>query len=115
MRFGDVPVDEAVTLGTLEPFAVVEPRQMVATVKIIPFAVPEAAVKTAAAFAADGGKLLRVAAFVPHRVALLQTRLSGLKESILDKTRKVTERRLAALGCALVSEERCAHESADLA
>ena len=35
-------VDEAVTLGTLPPFAIVEPRQMVATVKIIPFAVPEA-------------------------------------------------------------------------
>src|SRR6266702_4906228 len=51
-------VDEAVTLGTLEPFAVVGPRQMVATVKIIPFAVPQAAVETAAAFAADGGKLL---------------------------------------------------------
>src|SRR6266446_869503 len=108
-------VDEAVTLGTLEPFAVVEPRQMIATVKIIPFAVPQAAVEAAAVFAADGGKLLRVAAFVPHRVALIQTRLPGLKESILDKTREVTERRLAALGCALVSEERCAHESADLA
>ncbi len=108
-------VDEAVTLGTLEPFAVVEPRQMVATVKIIPFAVPEAAVETAAAFAADGGKLLRVAAFVPHRVALIQTRLPGLKESILDKTREVTGQRLAALGSSLVSEERCAHETADLA
>src|SRR5712691_6966026 len=108
-------VDEAVTLGTLEPFAVVEPGQMVATVKIIPFAVPEAAVETAAAFAADGGKLLRVAAFVPHRVALIQTRLPGLKESILDKTREVTGQRLAALGSSLVSEERCAHETADLA
>ena len=38
-------VDEAITLGTLPPFAVVEPRQMVATVKIIPFAAPEAAVE----------------------------------------------------------------------
>src|SRR5436853_6984973 len=46
-------VDEAVTLGTLPLFAVVEPKQMVATVKIIPFAVPEAAVEQAAAFAAD--------------------------------------------------------------
>jgi len=108
-------VDEAVTLGTLPPFAVVEPRQMVATVKIIPFAVPEAAVEAAAAFAADAGKLLRVAAFVPCRVALIQTRLGGFKESILDKTREVTEGRLAALGCALLSEERCAHEVADLA
>src|ERR1700719_3943941 len=35
-------VDEAVTLGTLPPFAAVEPRPMVATVKIIPFAVPQA-------------------------------------------------------------------------
>src|SRR5207244_5160695 len=43
-------VDEAVTLGTLPPFAVVEPRQMVATVKIIPFAVPQSAVEAAVAF-----------------------------------------------------------------
>src|SRR6266699_7213713 len=44
-------VDEAVTLGTLPPFAVVGPRQMVATVKIIPFAVPQGAVEAAIAFA----------------------------------------------------------------
>src|SRR6266446_9836528 len=62
-------VDEAVTLGTLPPFAVVEPRQMVATVKIIPFAVPETAVAKAANFAAKGEPLLRVAAFVPCDVA----------------------------------------------
>jgi molybdenum cofactor cytidylyltransferase len=108
-------VDEAVTLGTLPPFAVVEARQMVATVKIIPFAVSQAAVERAADFAADGGPLLRVAAFVPCRVALIQTRLPGLKESILDKTREVTAQRLAALGSTLAAEERCAHEVADLA
>src|SRR5436190_20586036 len=108
-------VDEAVTLGTLPPFAVVEPRQMVATVKIIPFAVPEAAVAAAAEFAAHREPLLRVAAFVPHRVVLIQTRLPGLKESILDKTREVTVQRLAALGCTLAAEERCAHVTADLA
>jgi len=108
-------VDEAVTLGTLSPFAVVEPRQMVATVKIIPFAVPQAAVEAAAEFAAGGEKLLRVAAFVPRRVALIQTRLPGFKESILDKTSEVTGQRLAALGCSLVSDERCAHEAAELA
>src|SRR5207302_5718759 len=56
-----------------------------------------------------------VAAFVPRRVALIQTRLSGFKESVLDKTREVTEQRLAALGSSLVSEERCTHASADLA
>src|SRR5438045_4248312 len=108
-------VDEAVTLGTLSPFAVVEPRQMVATVKIIPFAVPETAVAKASAFAAAGEPLLRVAAFLPRDIALIQTRLPGLKESILDKTRAVTEQRLAALGCRIVAEERCAHTVAELA
>jgi molybdenum cofactor cytidylyltransferase len=108
-------VDEAVTLGTLPPFAIVEPRQMVATVKIIPFAVPAEAMARAAAFAAEGEPLLRVAAFVPRRIALIQTLLPGLKESILDKTRAVTEQRLRALSSALESEERCEHNSAELA
>src|SRR2546423_742060 len=108
-------VDEAVTLGTLPLFAVVEPRQMVATVKIIPFAVPETAVAKAADFAAAGEPLLRVAAFMPPDVALIQTRLPGLKESILDKTRTVTEHRLGALGCRIVAEKRCAHTVAELA
>ena len=108
-------VDESVTLGTLPPYAVVEPRQMVATVKIIPFAVPESAVATSAVIAAEGEPLLRVAAFRAIAVSLIQTRLPGLKESILDKTRQVTEQRLAALGCRLVSEERSDHVAADLA
>jgi molybdenum cofactor cytidylyltransferase len=108
-------VDDAVTVGTLPPYAVVEPRQMVATVKIIPFAVAGSAVARAADFAAQGGPLLCVAAFVPRRVALIQTRLPGLKEGVLDKTRAITEQRLAALGSALAAEQRCAHDTADLA
>ena len=61
-------VDEAVTLGTLPPYAVVEPRQMVATVKIIPFAAPEPRGRALPrACAAEGGPLLRVAAFAPRR------------------------------------------------
>ncbi len=108
-------IDEAVTLGTLPPYAVVEPRQMVATVKIIPFAVPEDAVARCATIAAEGGKLLRVAAFRPLAVGLIQTRLPGLKETILDKTREVTKGRLDALGCTLALERRCAHKSKELA
>jgi molybdenum cofactor cytidylyltransferase len=108
-------VDEAITLGTLAPFTVVEPRQMVATVKIIPFAASAEAVATCVEAAAAGGPLLRVAPFLPRAVGLVQTRLPGLKESILDKTRQVTEGRLAALGCVLAFEERCAHATGELA
>ncbi len=53
-------VDETVTLGTLPPFATVEPKQMVATVKIIPFAAPETAVaRCIEAAAADGPSAAR--------------------------------------------------------
>jgi molybdenum cofactor cytidylyltransferase len=108
-------VDEALTLATLPPYAVVEPRRMIATVKVIPFAAPRAVVDTCAALAAEGGPLLRVAPFVPTDAELIQTRLPGLKESILDKTRDVTERRLAALGSRLVAESRCKHTTSELA
>ena len=108
-------IDEAVTLGTLPPYAVVEPKQMVATVKIIPFAVAEDAVAHCAAIAARGGKLLRIAAFRPLAVGMIQTRLPGLKESILDKTLEVTTGRLDALGCSLALERRCAHKTDELA
>jgi molybdenum cofactor cytidylyltransferase len=107
-------VDEAITLGTLPPFAVVEPRQMVATIKIIPFAAPEASVNECVTAAVGEDPLLRVAPFRPLSFGLIQTRLPGLKESILDKTREVTEGRLSALGCQLVFEERCAHQTAAL-
>jgi molybdenum cofactor cytidylyltransferase len=108
-------VDEAITFGTLAPFAVVEPRMMVGTVKIIPFAAPAEAVERCVAAARPDGPLLRVAPFLPRSVELVQTRLPGLKESILDKTREVTEGRLKALGCRLAFEERCGHATAELA
>ncbi len=108
-------VDEAVTLGTLPPFAVVEPGQMVATVKIIPFAAAEAAVARCVELAVADGPLLQVGRFRPLAAGLVQTRLPGLKESILDKTREVTEARLRALGCRLIAEERSAHASDELA
>ncbi|MBV9521382.1 MAG: molybdopterin-binding/glycosyltransferase family 2 protein [Alphaproteobacteria bacterium] len=108
-------VDEAVTLATVPPFALVEPKQMVATIKIVPFAVPERVVDACAALGSEGEALVRVAPFLPLQARLIQTRLSGLKESVLDKTVAVTKARLAALGGALGGESRCAHAVADLA
>src|SRR6185312_11697444 len=79
-------VDEAVTIATLPPYDVAQPREMVATVKIIPFAVSKAVLDACIAVATDGAPLVRVAAFRPRSVGLIQTRLPGIKESVLDKT-----------------------------
>jgi len=108
-------VDEAITLATIEPYAVVQPKQMVATVKIIPFAVARRSLDACLAEAAAGEPMLRVAPFKAKRVALIQTRLPGLKESILDKTVEATRERLSALGSTLVHEERVDHRVAALA
>ena len=96
-------IDESVTVATLAPYTVVEPGEMVATVKIIPFAAPERAV--AAAVAASGQAPVRVAPFQPKRTALISTQLPGQKSSLLDKNRSALEARLAPLGSVVVFEE----------
>jgi molybdenum cofactor cytidylyltransferase len=102
-------VDEAVTLATVPPYAIVEPKQMVATVKIVPFAAPRAIVERCAALASEGEPILRLAPFLPLQVGLIQTRLPGMKETILDKTVGVTAARLESLGSSLLGETRCDH------
>ena len=52
-------VDEAVTLGTLPAFASVQPGQMVATIKIIPFAAPRAAIERCLAIAHEAERWSR--------------------------------------------------------
>ncbi len=108
-------IDESITLATLAPYDLVEPKQMAATIKIIPFAVPRAALEQCLAVARDGGALLRVAPLQARRVGLVQTSLPGMKPSILDKTRQVMDQRLANLGCAPAEERRCGHDSAEVA
>lgn len=106
-------IDESVTVATLPPHAPVEAGQMVATVKIIPFAAPRAAVEGAEASA--GMPALRVAPFRALTAALIQTRLPGVKDSVLDKTVAVTRARLEALNARLVRDSRCYHGEAALA
>ena len=104
-------LDESITLATVDRYACVEARQMVATVKVIPFAAPRQIVEEALTIAHESGPLIRLAPFAPKQVALIQTTLPGMKSSILNKTEEVTEARLTALGSSLTSRRRCAHEA----
>jgi molybdenum cofactor cytidylyltransferase len=102
-------VSEAITVATLAPFELVAPKDLAATVKIIPFAVPAANLERCISIAGDGGPLIRIAGFRNRPVALIQTRLPGLKESVLDKTLEVMNGRLATLGAGPAAETRCGH------
>jgi molybdenum cofactor cytidylyltransferase len=106
-------IDEALTVATLPPYAMVKPDEMIATVKIIPFAAPEATVAKAVETARAAQT--RVASFMPLKAALVSTQLPGQKPSLLDKNRTALEARIAELTGTLVFEHRCPHETHEVA
>lgn len=107
-------IDPAITIATLRQHAVVRKGQMVATVKIIPFAVAEAAVAKAELLCKDT-EAFSVHAFRPRRVGLIQTALAGTKPGMLDKTAETTAQRLTRSGSSIVAEMRTAHDIGELA
>ncbi|HEY2033694.1 MAG TPA: molybdopterin-binding/glycosyltransferase family 2 protein [Rhizomicrobium sp.] len=106
-------IDEAVTLATLASYTPVKKGQMLATVKIIPFAAPSFAVKRAEDVL--GENALRVEAFQPRKAALISTSLPGMKASLLDKNRTAIEARLKSVGSSLAVERRVTHNAVPLA
>ncbi len=110
-------IDEAVTVATLPAMAVVEPNQMVATIKIIPFAAPTSALSLAETIGGqhDRGPVLRVAAWQPRKVGLIQTRLPGTQVKVLDKTAQITADRLQGMASDLARERRCEHSTKTVA
>lgn len=105
-------VDEGITIATLRPLDRVEGDQVVATVKIIPFAVSEANLARAEQEARAAAPVLSVRPYQPRKVALIQTELPGLKPSVAEKTEDVIAQRIEALGSSL-SEIRQVHHNTD--
>mgnify|MGYP005809765495 CR=1 FL=1 len=105
-------LDESITVATLRPFVPVVEGEMVATIKIIPFAVPEQVLVRA--LAAAEGAAMRIAPFRLKRIGAISTVLPGLKSSTITKTMRVFEERLAVAGAKLVSEERVPHQIGEL-
>ncbi|MFN3461634.1 MAG: NTP transferase domain-containing protein [Oceanibaculum sp.] len=104
-------VDEAITIATLPRFAAVRAGQMVATIKIIPYAVARDVLARAIAVVSGSGRpLLRVHPYRPQRIALIQTELGSLKPGILAKTELVMTGRLAAMGQSAPAHRRCPHQ-----
>ena len=98
-------IDPAIAVAAAAPCRRVEEGEMTATIKIIPFAVARAVVEEATI----AGASLRVAPYRMRDAVLLQTTIDSTKESVLAKTRRVTEARLAAVGIEIVREIRLPH------
>ncbi len=108
-------VDPSITFATLDAYAPVVAGKMIATVKIIPFAVAGAARDKALAAARGGQRIVRVAPFKVRKVGIISTVLPGLADKVIEKTLKVTQERLAPAGAVIVAERRVPHETKALA
>jgi molybdenum cofactor cytidylyltransferase len=101
-------VDEAITFATLPAFKPVVAGEMIATVKIIPFAVSGRARN--AAVAGLTKPLLRIAPYRVRKVGVVSTILPGLASKVVEKTLKITAERLAPAGATIVAERRVPHD-----
>jgi molybdenum cofactor cytidylyltransferase len=108
-------VDESITFATLPAWKPVVAGEMIATVKIIPFAVPIAQRDAALAVVRARAPLIRVAPYRIRKIGVVSTLLPGLAPKVIDKTLRVTEERLAPAGARIVAERRVPHEQGALA
>src|SRR5205814_1146912 len=108
-------VDESITFATLSAYKPVVAGEMIATVKIIPFAVAVAQRDAALAVARASTPLIRVAPYCIRKVGVVSTLLPGLAPKVIEKTLHVTQERLAPAGASIIAERRVSHERAALA
>lgn len=107
-------VDDAITLSTLASGAPVRAGQLVATVKIIPFAVPAASVKAVTSVLADAPPL-GLAPFQPLRVSLIITRAHHEPERRAQRAIDAVGERLLLLGSRLRRVDVVPHDRAAVA
>jgi molybdenum cofactor cytidylyltransferase len=99
---------ESLTVATLRPYSAVLPKQMLATVKVIPFAVPRDVLQKALAIVGDK-PLLHVRSFQRQNVGLIITKLPHVKSSLIDKSQTAIAERLRAFGVTLKHVRLVAH------
>ncbi len=108
-------ISDALTVATLPDYAVVAPRDMIATIKVIPFAVAGAELDAVAAAAADGKPTFTLHRFQKLAVGLVLTELPGLKQSVTEGTIAATRARVTALGGTLLPPLLAPHAEAPIA
>ena len=101
-------ISESATVATLPEYSLVQPDTMVATVKVIPFSVPEADVAKWRVVLGDL-PALRVAPLGRFEAGLVLTELPGMSQALLERASRAQRARLSTLGSEVRREIRCHH------
>lgn len=89
---------EGITLATLRNNSPVIEAKIAATLKILPYAVPESMVKTAELLARENGPLLRLDRLVQRHVSLILSGSPSARERIVRSFESALSQRLEQLG-----------------
>ena len=103
-------ISPAITFASLNDGEFVETGRMVATVKIIPFAVEQGLIEQAIEVIKDVD-VVELIASRSLRVGLVATQLPSLKPTTMDKTARILADRLKPTGSTIVAERRVEHTS----
>ena len=102
-------LDSRISVATLRNECRVKGGQMVATVKIIPFAIPAMLIESLHSL--QGARnALDIKPFKPTRIGIIQSQLPTIRDTVLDKTTELITRRVERNHGSVMAERRVAHE-----
>ena len=103
-------IHESLTVATVPAHDLVDERQMLATVKVIPFSVTRETLDRALEMAA-GSPVVDVTPLTSKSVGLVLTKLPGMKESLIEKARDAVAERVEGLSGEIGGSVVCDHDT----
>lgn len=100
-RLHEINRNEGITLATLRHNSPVSEGKMAATLKVLPYALPESMVRKAEALARENGPLLRLDPLEPRQVSLILSGSPSARERIVRSFEKALSERLEQLGASI--------------
>jgi molybdenum cofactor cytidylyltransferase len=94
---------DGLTVATLPSHALVRARKRVATIKIIPFAVPEAALRQAEVIGSSGAGIVALSPLRPHTVGIILVGSAAARERIERGVAPAIEARVIELGSRILA------------
>lgn len=106
-------IDSGITIATLHDNTPVNKGRLVATIKIIPYAIHSKNLDRVLKL--DLSTSIKLCSFAPKKIGMISTMLASLKSSVMDKTRDNLERRLVLSGSSILEELRVEHDAKSIA
>jgi molybdenum cofactor cytidylyltransferase len=108
-------IDEGITVATLHEHTLVHKGQLLALVKIIPFAVAAARVEDVEATAHESAPVISVRCLIPQQVSLIVSGPESARDTLLNDFTEPIRTRIARLRSELCSIRYVPHISAEIA